>query len=249
MCLPLEGQKKVPEPLDSTHTLSIVHKLDISSFTKGTYYVYLELESDNKNAANANYIIEVDSVSKLPTDKYSKTNPPSDAQAKQKFEVGDGTVNISGMKWTYTYLHEGTEVPAKEYIKNAPDADDNTKLVYTPITATTAREYILKINESSSEGFPATYLEIDKQAGGGHPVAAVSSAITVKGYTFIDGTGYTQFKYTDAGTYKTVVLLKIKDGNTETKFENKTGKGYTYIDDTHAFAEFEWAIEKFTVKP
>ena len=97
----------------------------------------LELESDKINAANANYIIEVDSVSKLPTDKYSKTNPPSDAQAKQKFEVGDGTVNISGMKWTYTYLHEGTEVPAKEYIKNAPDADDNTKLVYTPITATT----------------------------------------------------------------------------------------------------------------
>ena len=247
---PESGQaaKKETEHREVDGTTNL-HKLDISSFTKGTYYVYLELESDKINAVNANYIIEVDSVSKLPTDQYSKTNPPSAAQAKQKFEVGDGTVNISGMKWTYTYLHEGTEVPAKEYIKNAPDANDNTKLVYTPLTATTAREYILKVNESSSEGFPATYLEIDKQAGGGHPVAAVSSAITVKGYTFIDGTGYTQFKYTDAGTYKTVVLLKIKDGNTETKFENKTGKGYTYIDDTHAFAEFEWAIEKFTVKP
>ncbi|MDE7182341.1 MAG: hypothetical protein K2O41_04820, partial [Clostridia bacterium] len=96
-------------------------------------------------------------------------------------------------------------------------------------------ELTFKLNKNGSK---VTYkLEIDTDEKNGFPAYLDASKIT-----------YADNEKTDAGKHTLTVTLHIVSGS-DYKFKDEADTGYTYVSDTEATYEYEWNIEKATIKP
>ncbi|MDE6597962.1 MAG: hypothetical protein K2K60_04930 [Clostridia bacterium] len=193
--------------------------VDIATFDEqATYFLLIQVAAGAAGNANDNYCLKFDD---------NHFTPKLEGVKTREITVGAGKVDVSRIIWNWQ--HENSGVNPAKYVKNADNADDNTKLEYKATKSGevwTATNILITADLSDLD-----YLELDTSKGtNGFEIGTV------------DGKEYGN-KFSNAGTHVTRIYVKIKDGSS---YEFDTADKSTYTADSKktAYVDFEWEIAK-----